>query len=115
MTKKKRKLNCHQKIIERFVLNTESFTGKRWAQEVKVSKDLHEKYGEEFWAKAQLEFKIKSLSWFLSPDGEKKLSEMILQNKVKLNVVKDIETEEDIVFHQTENKIKSKLDFLKNG
>jgi len=115
MTKKKRKLNCHQKLIERFVLNTESFTGKRWAQEVKISKDLHQKYGEEFWVKAQLGFKVKSLSWFLSPDGEKKLFEIVLQNKVKIASVKDVEIKEEIVPHSVEKKIKNKLDFLKNG
>lgn len=80
--KKPRKLNNHQKVIQRFVIVT--FASKArgfWPNEMRIAGQLIEKYSIEFllWCPVPNHYKVTSLVWFLTGHGLHYLSDQLLE------------------------------------
>lgn len=88
-----------------------------WAREVKIVKQLMELYPEEdFWKTLSADFKLNSMAFFKTPDGEKLLSlkYQLFRTEVKTEIIAvDLFGEkvgEDIEIKK--NKNRSVKDFL---
>ena len=79
----KRSLNKYQKLINKFIKDPKSIWGHptEIKREIKIAKKLFALKGQKFWEEAYLSFKLNSLAWFLSSDGEKyiKKQELLLK------------------------------------
>lgn len=94
-----------------------------WPREMKILNQLSFKYGDEaFWMGLEVKFKIPSLAWFITPNGDKFLKEEWAKYKFNPEKIKRFEIEEDIekepklTILSTEpkkEKLKSLNDFLK--
>lgn len=70
MENKEFKFNINKYIVGKFVKPEKI----NWAREIKISKKLVKSYpNEEFWRGFELTFKLNSLAWFISGDGEIKI------------------------------------------
>jgi len=48
-----------------------------WSREMKITKELYEKFPDiGFWGQIKLPFKLKSLAWLKSKDGNKRLKSL---------------------------------------
>jgi hypothetical protein len=94
-----------------------------WPREMKILNQLSSKYGDEaFWSGLEVKFKIPSLAWFITPNGDKFLKEEWAKYKFNPEKIKRFEIEEDIekelkpailVEEPKKEKLKSLNDFLK--
>lgn len=91
-------------------------------RELGIAKKLLQKYTIEFWIRTNLNFKLNSLAWFLSPRGIEFLEEEVEEVKIEqmllnfdgnkdIDVLLSVKCGEDVVI---ENKKENKnlLDFL---
>ena len=94
-----------------------------WPREMKMMNQLSSKYPDEpFWMGLEVKFKIPSLAWFITPNGDKFLKEEWAKYKFNPEKIKKFEIEEDIekeikpaILNQEvkKEKLKSLNDFLK--
>jgi hypothetical protein len=94
-----------------------------WPREMKIMNQLSSKYTDEsFWLGLELKFKIPSLAWFITSNGDKFLREEWAKYKFKPEKVKKFEIEEDIEKEikpaildkeSKKEKLKSLNDFLR--
>ncbi len=58
-------------LINKFLRNVENFTKGKWAKEIKLAKKLfNSRPNVTFWNQVEIDFKLNSLAWFLSKEGE---------------------------------------------
>lgn len=90
--KKPRKLNSHQRIIERFVTVEFSSQAKGfWPNEMRIAGQLIKQYGIDFLLQCPKpnDYRVTSLVWFLTPQGKRFLSDQKFEaSKVALGVPK---------------------------
>ena len=94
-----------------------------WPREMKIMNQLSSKYGyEAFWSGLEVKFKIPSLAWFVTQNGDKFLKEEWAKYKFNPEKIKRFEIEEDIekelkpaILNQEpkKEKLKSLNDLLK--
>lgn len=114
-----RGINKYTNLINYFIKEEHIKMAKAtfWSREVKIVKQLMEIYPEEeFWKTLAADFKLNSMAYFKTPDGERLLSlkYKLFKTEVKTNeIAVDLFGEkigEDIEIKK--NKNKSVKDFL---
>lgn len=118
--KKPRKLSRNQLLIKKFV-NVEFYQNKYfWPKEMKFMSKLIKAYGFEFleWLNPPSNYKLTSLIYFFTPQGENYLSDQLFEyKKLKTDLTpqkQEVKLEEDKVGQDiiVEKKPKSLKDFL---
>lgn len=123
--KKSRKLSKNQILIKKFV-NVEFYQNKYfWPKEMKFMSKLIKAYGIEFleWLTPPSNYKLTSLIYFFTPQGENYLSDQLFEyKKVKIDLTfkkQEVELEgnkigEDITIEKKPKSLKDFLNLYKN-
>lgn len=123
--KKTRKLGKSQILIEKFI-NVEFYQNKYfWPKEMKFMSKLIKAYGIEFleWLNPPSNYKLTSLIYFFTPQGENYLSDQLFEyKKLKTDLTpqkQEVKLEEnkvgqDIIVEQKPKSLKDFLNLYKN-
>jgi hypothetical protein len=111
-------LSIINRLIKTEILESKP-DGKFWAREVKILKSLYSFYpNNQFWESVNLSFKLNSLAWFRTPDGQKNIREQFFifkkQNTIKEDqIILPTKIGEDLI-KDPSNRQTSLIDFLTN-
>lgn len=123
---KPRKQNNLHKILHNLVtvkpVNDKYF----WGRETKIVKQLVEKYGEEFmlWVKPPAGYRIQSMVFFKTKEGEKHLTDQLFEYRVSKGVQTTVKPEitlsptkigEDVVIQHKPRTLKEFLNYGKEN
>jgi len=114
---KKLTVHNYRYLINKFIKDPKILKPYDWARETKIAKTLIQKYGLEFLTLHFNNFKLNSLAWFLSKEGQsllilEKVKQKTLTFSQEKVTIEDEKIEEDI---KIQTKPKSIKEFLKYG
>jgi hypothetical protein len=115
----KTKYPDYKSLIKKFLKDYKTLKPVDWAREVKICKTLVEKHGFDFLKLHFNNFKLNSLAWFLTKDG----NALLLLEKVKQKtltftqeraIIEEEKIGEDIQVYRKPKSLKEFINYGKN-